>query len=415
MKKKTIKKKGGNSIISNIIGNKTGPFIPENLNTEIDLGNQNVIINKYKRIKEDAENEYIDAENRLNKSANESINAAKRFQIFIKNILGPFIHTLINYFAIVISFMWDKILVKFVYILKYLFENFVAFFKYIYYIFRDLIKARGVILVLFVLIATIILIIYAFYGGNMPNPFKGNPILQNTKNQITKFKENIPDSPYSILSNQLQNLIPIPDEYKNQFNKFKNDFYNFFGKDIITDDSETTLRETTDIGSYDGIYHIINNNNIEDINVYSVIKPKGPIILYAKTDSNVDYHKLPASLKVDDKYNLNNYNISIPLNSNNGKYYYDIENADYVKNGSTAPPIKSINTGNTNPFITSNVIDPLNNKISTYYNIRQIPIEKYLFSDKDNLNSKIFKQKIFNYNAETSKYEYPRNYINSNI
>jgi hypothetical protein len=199
MKKKTIKKKGGNSIISNIIGNKTGPFIPENLNTEIDLGNQNVIINKYKRIKEDAENEYIDAENRLNKSTNESINTAKRFQIFIKNILGPFIHTLINYFAIVFSFMWDKILVKFGYILKYLFENFVNFFIYIGYIFRDLFKARGVILVLLVLIVTIILIIYAFYGGNMPNPFKGNPILQNTKNQITIFKENIPDSPYSIL------------------------------------------------------------------------------------------------------------------------------------------------------------------------------------------------------------------------
>ncbi len=57
MKKKTIKK-GGNTIISNIIGDKPGPFIPENIKNEMDLGNKEAIINKYKRLKDDAEIEY---------------------------------------------------------------------------------------------------------------------------------------------------------------------------------------------------------------------------------------------------------------------------------------------------------------------------------------------------------------------
>jgi len=414
MKKKTIKK-GGNTIVSKIIGDKTGPFIPENLQTELDLGNQNVVINKYKRIKEDAEKEYAIAEKRYKDDQDNANKASIRFQNFIKNILGPFIYTLINYIGIIFSFVFNKIFLKIIYFLKYLGENIIAFIIYIGYIFKDIIKARGVILVFLVFIVIIIIIIYAFYGGVAPNPFNGNNILQNTGNQIITFNDNKNNNPYSILLNQVQSLIPIPDEYKNQFSKFKNDFYKFFGRDIVNEDIETTLRETIDTGRYDGIYNIKNNtiNDTTDTRIFTIIKPKPTIILYAKTNSNIDYHNLPNYLKTDDKYNLNNYNISIPLNSINGKYFYDIENANYVKNGTTTS-IKTINSGNINPFITSNVIDPINNKTSTYYNIRQIPIDKYLFSDKDNLKPEILKEKIFYYNTVTSKYEYPRNYINSN-
>ena len=48
-KKSNIKKKGGSSIIANIIGDKPGPFIPENLKLETEKGNKDVILNKYKK------------------------------------------------------------------------------------------------------------------------------------------------------------------------------------------------------------------------------------------------------------------------------------------------------------------------------------------------------------------------------
>jgi hypothetical protein len=398
MKKKTIKK-GGNTIISNIIGDKSGPFIPENIQNEMDLGNNKAIINKYKRIKEDAEKEYELALNKYTKGEAAANNTSKRFMLFITNVVGPVLNTILMYLGIIIKF------------LKYLIENGIKAGIYVVYAIRDIIKARGVVLVFLILIIIILVIIYIFYGDKI-NPFKGNNLFQNTKNLIIPFKDSQEDSPYNLLFKQMQNIIPIPDEYKNQFNKFKNDFYKFFGRDIVNEDIDTDNRETIDNGRYDGIYHIINNNesNVNTSNVYSIIKPKGPIVLYTNINGNIDYHKLPTGVKNLDKYNLNNYNISIPLNSNNGKYYYDIENADYVKSG-TSTVIKSINSGNINPFITSNVIDPLNNKTSTYYNIKQIPIDKYLFSDKDNLKPQIFKEKLFSYND--TNYNYPINYVSS--
>lgn len=48
-----------------------------------------------------------------------------------------------------------------------------------------------------------------------------------------------------------------------------------------------------------------------------------------------------------------------------------------------------------------------------FYKLNKIPIDNFLFSDKDNINSSVLKQKLFNYTDD--KYEYPMDYIKDKI
>jgi|694.fasta_scaffold01811_10 hypothetical protein len=409
-KKSNIKKKGGSSIVSNIIGDKPGPFIPENLQLESEKGNKDVILNKYKNIKEDAEKDYIIKKDSYYNEEENRIKTSERFITFLSKIVGPSIYALFNFFSYLYENVLSKVLRyirKFVIFIK---DCFVSFIYNIGYIFNNITKARGVILVVIIFIIIIIIIISFFYGGNLPNPFSGNNIYKSTDGLIISYKDLKNDSPFAILANQLQNIIPVPDEYVNQLNKFKNDFYGFFGKDIINDNIDTTLRGTITTGRYDGIYNVANNINITDKNIYSTIKPKNSIQININLNdyANIDYQNLPTALKALTKYNIDNYKINIPLSSNQSNmYYYDIDNANY-HNKTDNTYVKPINTGEYKIFNTSNIIDT---NIKTIFNINQVPIDKFLFSNKDNLNKQILETKLFNYDDTSGKYIYPTSYI----
>jgi len=416
MRKKTLiknykKKKGGESFISNIIGDKQGPLIPENITNEVDKGNKQVLLNKYKRIKEDAEKEYIRVKQLYDDDQINAENASKRFWNFIIKVIGPVLSKLIIYFGYSINLLL-KIIEKIIVFSRYIIDFIRSFFWTFKTIIIDILKSRGIILVFLIFIIVIIIIISLIYGGGMPNPFQGNNIFQNTSAQITSFNQLKPESPYSILSKQLQNLIPIPDEYSNQFNKFKNDFYKFFGKDTILEDINTSDRETIKEGRYDSIYHIKKSDEINIDKIYNIIKPKSITITHdIINQNNIDYYKLPENIKKEDKYNINNYSINVDISSNtSGKFYYDMDNAYYYSNTDvTKKEIKKINTNNLSPFITSTIKNS-DDIIYTSYNIRHIPIENYLYTDIDILNPKVKKNMLFKY--ENNKYNYPLdNYI----
>jgi len=410
-KKSNIKKKGGSSIIANIIGDKPGPFIPENLKLETEKGNKDVILNKYKIIKDDAEKDYIIKKDSFDKNEINEIKTSQRFITFLSKIVGPSIYA----FASFCSYLFEKVLLKGWHYAKkfavFIKDCIVGFINSIGYIIKNLTTARGVLLVVIIFIILILIIISFFYGGSLPNPFSGNSIYKSTDGLIISYKDLQKDNPLYTLTNQIQSIIPVPDEYINQLNKFKNDFYRFFGKDVINDNIDTTLRETITTGRYDGIYNISNDNDINDKNIYSTIRPKNSIEINIdlNNNSNIDYHKLSSNLKTI--YDINNYNIKIPLSNQNNIYYYDFSNAKYIDK-TTHNEIKSVNTGQYIIFNTSNINDINTNTIKSYYKINEIPIEKFLFSNKDNLNKQILETKLFNYDETSSgKYIYPTAYI----
>jgi len=427
MRKKTFtnkNKKGGAAFISNIIGDKTGYFIPENIPIEIEKGNKEAILTKYRLKKEDAEKEYVkikELKDDLQKADNEWYNRNLKF---LSTIVGPFIVKIINYLGIIFNFLY-KIGLKFVKFISYAFTELKNVLWSLKTIISDLIHSRGVVILVIVFIIIIIVILSLFFGGKMG---RSNPIFKDASDKIISFKEdNAPESPYGIITKQLQQIFPVPDEYLQQFNGFKNSFSKFFGKDNIKDDIDSEDRKTITTGRYDGILHIKKDNLSGDNYIYSVVKPK-PVKVSVNMDNyrNSDYNKLPTAIKNLDKYNINNYNIYIPVNSNNIKYSYDMENAYYTNAASTSssstPPerIKGINIGNTTPFITSNIVkNQEGNTIkstNTIYNINQIPIEEqYIFSDKNSLSEKILKTKLFDYDVVNGSYNYPMRYINDEI
>lgn len=419
MRKKTFinkNKKGGAAFISNIIGDKTGYFIPENIPIEVEKGNKEAILTKYRLKKEDALDEYNkikELKDNLDKEDNYWYNRNLKFYA---TIIGPFLSKLINYIGIIFNFLY-KLLLKFGKLLSYIFSEFKNIIWSIKTIISDLIHSRGVIIVFIVFIIIIITIISLLFGGKFG---QSNPIFKDATNKVISFKTDIaPESPYGLLTKQLQQIFPVPDEYLQQFNSFKNSFSKFFGKDNIKDDIDTENRKTITTGRYDGILHIKKDNENSDNYIYSIVKPKA-ILVSVNMDNyrNSDYNKLPTAIKNLEKYNINNYKIYIPVNSNNIKYFYDIEKSYYTNTTSisSTPPIniKGINIGNTTPFITSNLEGDSIKSVNTIYNINQIPIDdKYVFSDKNNLSASILKTKLFDYTS--GSYNYPMDYINGEI
>lgn len=418
MKKKTLKtnktnkrnkRKGGNTIISNILGDKPGYFITENLQDEIDKGNKEVILNKYKINKEDAEKDYLNAE-RIKKDSEENTRKTwDRFQEFIIRIVGPSIFMIIKFVYNIIT-LFNKLIEKAGIVFKYISNNIIAFVYYLISLvtsfFKIIITSKGVILVVIVFAFIIFMIIFSANGFQMPNIFEGNDIIKNTYNKVTVFKNLKQETPYSILSQQLQGL--IPDDYKNQYSKMINDFNKFFGKDTISSNIDTIDRDVITTGRHDGIYHIKKFGDNDK--VYSIVRPK-PLSITINNDNipYTDYYKLPEDFKSDDKYNIDRFSIiEIPLLSNNGKYYNDIDNANYIYQGSKRP----IKDNKYIPFRTSNIQN--NDTITTFYNINHIPIKKFEFNNNDNINPNILKEKIMDIN-DSGNYIYPTKYINNII
>lgn len=430
MRKKTFtnkNKKGGAAFISNIIGDKTGYFIPENIPIEIEKGNKEAILNKYRLKKEDAEKEYLKIKELKDNLEKQDTEWYERNLKFLSTIVGPFIIKLINYIGIIFNFLY-KLALKFG---KLLYQGFLEFKNLLWSIktiISDLIHSRGIVILVVVIVIIVIVVVSLLFGGKSG---QSNPIFKDANNKVISFKNDLaPESPYGLITKQLQQIFPIPDEYLQQFNGFKNSFSKFFGKDNLKDDIDTEARKTITTGRYDGILHIKKDNSSSDNYIYSVVKPK-PVIVSINMDNykNSDYNKLPAAIKKADNYNIDKYNIYIPVNTDNIKYSYDMQKAHYTSATTLPPtgtpqPIKLINLGNTTPFITSNIVtssvrneetkENIAKSTNTIYNINQIPIDdKYVFSDKNNLSASILKTKLFDYTSGT--YTYPIEYINSEI
>lgn len=430
MRKKTFinkNKKGGAAFISNIIGDKTGYFIPENIPIEVEKGNKEAILTKYRLKKEDAEKEYVKIKELKDDLQKKDTEWYERNLKFFSTIVGPFIIKLINYIGIIANFLY-KLALKFG---KLLYQGFLEFKNLLWSIktiISDLIHSRGIVILVIIFIIIIIVFLSLLFGGKLG---QSNPIFKDANNKVISFKQDLaPESPYGILSRQIQQIFPIPDEYLQQFNGFKNSFSKFFGKDNIKDDIDSEARKTITTGRYDGILHINKDNVLNNNYIYSIVKPK-PVIVSINMDNykNSDYNKLPAVIKKNNKYNIDNYNIYIPVNTENIKYSYNMQQAYYTSATTLPPtgtpqPIKQINIGNTTPFITSNIVkssvrneetkENIAKSTNTIYNINQIPIDdKYVFSDKNNLSASILKTKLFNY--ESDSYKYPLEYINSEI
>jgi len=415
MRKKTLnnykKKKGGNTIISNIIGDKPGYFITENLEEEVDKGNKEVILTKYKINKEDAEEDYLKKERIKNGEEENTIKGFERFQNFIIKIVGPFIYSIGNVLSYLINILF-KLFEIFWKIFLFIVKNLTNLATVIINIFGGFVnlimKGRGVILVVVIFVLLIGLIIFfVVFKGQLPNLFEGKDIMKNSNGQITVFKDIKQETPYTILSKQLMNLIPIPQEYYQQYSSLLNSFNSLFGKDIISSNIDTIDREEIIEGRYDGIFHIKKFEDTTD-NIYSIVKPKEITISITADDlANSDYYKLPTKIREESKYNFNNFNtINIPLNTCNGLYIHNIDNGYYVKADKTN---QQINTGKYRPFITSNIVNS-DNSVNTIYNINHIPIDKFLYSDKDNLNPNILKTKIFDISDDGS-FRYPYKYV----
>lgn len=431
MRKKTFtnknKKKGGAAFISNIIGDKTGYFIPENIPIEVEKGNKEAILNKYRLKKEDAEKEYLKIKELKDDLEKKDTEIAERNLKFLTTIVGPFLSKLINYIGIIANFLY-KLGLKFAKLVYQLFIEFKNLLWSLKTIISDLIHSRGIVILVVIIVIIVIVLVSLLFSGKLG---QSNPIFKNATDKVISFKENnAPESPYGILSRQIQQIFPIPDEYLQQFNGFKNSFSKFFGKDNIKDDIDSEDRKTITTGRYDGILHVKKDNDSSDNYIYSIVKPKAVLVsINMNNYKNTDYNKLPTAIKTN-KYNIDNYNIYIPVNTENIKYSYDMQKAYYTSattlppTGTPEPTIAGINMGNTTPFITSNIVtssvrDEENKKdtsksTNTVYNINQIPIDdKYVFSDKNNLSAGILKKKLFNY--ENGAYKYPMDYINEEI
>jgi preprotein translocase subunit SecE len=420
MRKKTFinknnnkNKKGGAAFISNIIGDKTGYFIPENIPIEIEKGNKEAILTKYRLKKEDAEKEYLKIKELKDDLTKQDTEWYERNLKFFATVIGPLLSKIIYYLAIIFNFLY-KLGLKFLSFLRYVFVEFKNILWSIKSIVSDLIHSRGIVVLVIIFIIIIIVIVSLFFGGKFG---QSNPIFKNAGDKIISFKRDIaPESPYGILTRQLQQIFPVPDEYLQQFNGFKNSFNKFFGKDNIKDDIDTEDRKTITTGRNDGILHIKKDTSSDNF-IYSVFKPKPILVSADMTNKDYDYNKLPDAMKTS--YNVNNYNIYIPVNSDNIKYFHDMDNAYYTTAStlSTTQPTRTadINLQNLKPFITSNIVTNVIRKeqeedivksSKTIYNINQIPItEQYLFSDKNSLSKSILKTKLFS--IDEGAYKYP--------
>lgn len=279
MRKKTFtnknKKKGGAAFISNIIGDKTGYFIPENIPIEVEKGNKEAILNKYRLKKEDAEKEYLKIKELKDDLEKKDTEIAERNLKFLTTIVGPFLSKLINYIGIIANFLY-KLGLKFAKLVYQLFIEFKNLLWSLKTIISDLIHSRGIVILVVIIVIIVIVLVSLLFSGKLG---QSNPIFKNATDKVISFKENnAPESPYGILSRQIQQIFPIPDEYLQQFNGFKNSFSKFFGKDNIKDDIDSEDRKTITTGRYDGILHVKKDNDSSDNYIYSIVKPKAVLV-----------------------------------------------------------------------------------------------------------------------------------------
>jgi len=356
MRKKT--KKGGVSILEKIPYipdiNKKGEYIADDIDYNIRQGKKEELIKKYddalyeakrdvERAKGDKERTDRDEEIQ-NKKDNLSLEKNKflndKFKFFII-VCGNIINFIFKIAGNIVEF-FSKNGFKLFNVGKSFGSGLLNLFN----------VGQGVIIKTIVLIGIIIALFFGINSfiemGNNRNPQnKINEITSTNKNYSSFLIKTSSPSFFDSLSSSFYNL--VPQDYKIQFNFFKNKFNSMIGNDIY--EVLGTPREVITGGRNDGIYHIKKKG--DNSNTYTTLQPKEIEIDINFNNNNSDYNKLPEKIKK--LYPINN-KLVLPVAEKNGIWVYDAEKMKY--SGSLNAIIKSnpkyknifINTSNINEF-----------------------------------------------------------------
>jgi hypothetical protein len=287
MKRKNLNannNKGGQSIVEDVFHNygvKQGPYITDDIKRNIELGKKKYLFDKYTNINKDAEikykiarGEYNEIQDNINKENNRlfkyrklnSENFNKRFELLRKTVNG-----IGSGFATTLSGIKSTI------------ES----------LSRGVLNTgnigKGVIIktiVLLILIGLLIGALVWFFKSNDPN--KTFDYSSDSTSMFFFKTDGGKTSLFTGMFNKINNI--IPEQYKVNFNIFKNNINKFFGNDY-----NGINRETTNEGRYDGINHI---KFQDEDKVISMMKPND-IKWNVNFDNypNIDFNKLPNDLK----------------------------------------------------------------------------------------------------------------------
>ena len=389
MRKKT--KRGGSSILEKIGFkdiNKKGIYIADDIDYNIRQGKKADLIKKYEDNLNEAKEEVkiakgekerdIKDENIQNGRDKSTIEQRKlrnnQFQFIFKSItnLGVFI---INLFFKILNFL-EKLLGKLIILGKSLGTG----FKNICNV------GNGVIIKTLILIFIIICIFFgvnAFINKEDPTT-KVNDMITRAKDYSSFLINTKKPDIFGRFKNFLPNF--IPDNYRFQFNFFKNKFNSIIGNDIY--DIVGTPRTEIKYGRNDGIYHIKKSN--DKYNTYTTLKPNDIVFplssLTSITDN--DLNKLPIQIK--ELYPIEN-NLIIPVVNENNNWVYKIENIrDEHENISLKDKKPNYNL----PFVKTNIINEFKfNKIKA----------KHFNNDDKSASTTLTKM----FNFDNNKYMYP--------
>jgi len=398
MKKKTSKQiKGGKSFLENIVGSINGQFVSDNIQQNVILGKKEDLINEYKIKKELAEKEFTDI-NQQYEAREKIIQEEKRRNLNQDNLNFKKRQALYNNVSSLIKACLVFLGNIFLFIYK-LITNVLSGSLNVITLIINFIKSPSPILKLIVLIIVILIIVGIALGITMGTSQNKNFDYKN-QTSLDIFTQTKVPSIGSYVSSSFMNM--MPEQYRLKLTSIKNDFNKMIGNDIIGNSIDNQLRETTNTGSWNNIHNLNIDNKIK-----SAFKPND-IEYNINIDDypNSDYFKLPYDVRTK-IYNSSNNIIIIPIkmNKDETKYYYDFNNAYYKDAINTE---NKANIVKNPPFINTDRKD--------YFKTKDLPLEDYVFTDGDNINPDVLKDKMIEYDARDNNILlYPMKYINNKI
>jgi hypothetical protein len=385
-----MKRKGGESLLENIIpiknANKKGIYIADDIEYNVRQGKKNELIKKYQDNLNEAKEEVIRERLRKNNELKEEENQIKKdvfltkekertdkVKFFWITVIGNLFNFLFKILLLIIDLA--KIVKNFI-------INIGSGIKNAGNI-GDGVIIKTLLLILF-LIGMFFGFNYLFYKKELKNGDINSLVSTDKAYSSFLFKTETPSFFGNLSRSLLDNL---PQEYKINYNIFKNKLNSFVGNDIY--EIIGKKRGIITDGINDGIYHIKKQG--DSGNTYSTLKPNDITIelndkLSILKDENIDYNKLPDKIKED--YPIKS--IIIPVILKNDMWYYNIDKEKYF-DGTT--DIKSTNPLYNNLFKGTEMANEFKfNKIKALiYNNKNV--------SKNNIDN------MFNY--INSKYIYP--------
>lgn len=382
------------NFINNLI-KVEGRFIPDNIEQAVISGRKTELIDKYRRKKDIAEKQAIEtkqAYDERQKNLEIEENRGLKREILQNQKNGE------NIKIAAVGFNWLfknlKSLVSIVF--NFFKEAFFGVSKGISEFIITLSKSNSPVIKLIclaIIILAVIGLLFAAFGSGSSNKFD---FKNSTSMDI--FTETKLPTMGSYISSGFTNM--MPEKYRISFNSMYNNFQKAMGNDVIGNSIDNQLRETTNDGSWDDIYHLKKDGSNY---VYSIIKP-GKITFDVNMNDypDSDYFKLPINVrkKIFDPNGSNSINIPAKEDQKTGRYNFKFKDGYYGTIEANRVDTKKA------PFIDD---DTRND----YYISNSIPINDYTFTDSDNINPDILIKKMFT--TEGGYIKYPMEYINNKI